>query len=129
MTFDRKQDTLFQCLDDAFYHTGGVPQEIWFDNMKTVVDHSRTQFTNVQFNERFYAFSKDAGFLPIACRAYRPQTKRAVEALARTMERLRVYNYEFCDSVELISIVDDFCEELNQEVSQATECVPDDLWL
>lgn len=129
LTFDRKQDTLFQCLDDAFYHTGGVPQEIWFDNMKTVVDHSRTQFTNVQFNERFYAFSKDAGFLPIACRAYRPQTKGAVEALARTMERLRVYNYEFCDSVELISIVDDFCEELNQEVSQATGCVPNDLWL
>lgn len=129
LTFDRKQDTLFQCLDDAFYHTGGVPQEIWFDNMKTVVDHSRTQFTNVQFNERFYAFSKDAGFLPIACRAYRPQTKGTVEALARTMERLRVYNYEFCDSVELISIVDDFCEELNQEVSQATECVPNQLWL
>jgi len=65
LTFDRKQDTLFECLDDAFYHTGGVPKEIWFDNMKTVVDQSRSQFSKVHFNDRFYAFSKDAGFKPI----------------------------------------------------------------
>ena len=128
LTFDRKQDTLFQCLDDAFYYTGGVPQEIWFDNMKTVVDQSRTQFRKIQFNERFYAFSKDAGFKPIACRPYRPQTKGSVEALARTMERLRVYNYEFNDAVELIGIIDDFCSELNSEVSQATGCSPNELW-
>ncbi|MGF2065345.1 DDE-type integrase/transposase/recombinase, partial [Enterococcus casseliflavus] len=71
LTFDRKQDTLFECLDDAFYHTGGVPKEIWFDNMKTVVDHSRSQFSKAHFNERFYAFSKDASFTPIACRPFR----------------------------------------------------------
>lgn len=129
LTFDRKQDTLFQCLDDAFYHTGGVPEEIWFDNMKTVVDRSRTQFNKVYFNERFYAFSKDAGFKPIACRPYRPQTKGSVEALARTMERLRVYNYEFYDSTDLIRLVDNFCVELNQEISQATGQIPDNLWL
>ena len=128
LTFDRKQDTLFDCLDEAFYHTGGVPREIWFDNMRTVVDRSRTQFTKVHFNERFYAFSKDAGFKPIACRAYRPQTKGIVESLARTMERLRVYNYEFSDGTDLIRIIDDLCAELNQEVSQATNRIPNELW-
>lgn len=96
--------------------------------MKTIVDQSRTQFRKIQFNERFYAFSKDAGFKPIACRPYRPQTKGSVEALARTMERLRVYNYEFNDAVELIGIIDDFCSELNSEVSQATGCIPNELW-
>ena len=129
LTFDRKQDTLFECLAEAFYHTGGVPKEIWFDNMHTVVDRSRTQFTKVHFNERFYAFSKDAGFQPIACRAYRPQTKGAVEALARTMERLRVYNYEFYDATDLIRLIEEFCAELNQEVSQATEQIPNERWL
>ena len=129
LTFDRKQDTLFYCLHEAFYHTGGIPQEIWFDNMKTVVDQSRTQFRKVHFNNRFYAFSKDAGFVPISCRAYRPQTKGSVEALARTMERLRVYNYEFSNQQELIKIIDEFCEELNQETSQATERIPNELWL
>lgn len=28
LTFDRKQDTLFSYLNDAFYYTGGVPEEI-----------------------------------------------------------------------------------------------------
>lgn len=128
LTFDRKQDTLFACLDDAFYHTGGVPEEIWFDHMRTVVDRSKTQFTKVVFNDRFYHFSKDAGFTPIACRPYRPQTKGIVEALARTVDQLYVYNYEFEDAVELIGIVNDYCAELNDEISQATHQRPNDMW-
>lgn len=128
LTFDRKQDTLFECLDDAFYHTGGVPKEIKFDNMKTVVDQSRSQFSKAHFNERFYAFSKDAGFKPIACRPFRPQTKGCVEALARTVDRLRVYNHEFYDAVELCHLVNTLCDELNTEASQATEQAPDELW-
>lgn len=128
LTFDRKQDTLFECLDDAFYHTGGVPKEIWFDNMKTVVDHSRSQFSKAYFNERFYAFSKDASFTPIACRPFRPQTKGCVEALARTVDRLKVYNHEFYDTVELCHLVNDLCSELNSEVSQATDQTPDERW-
>lgn len=128
LTFDRKQDTLFGCLDDAFYHTGGVPKEIWFDNMKTVVDHYRSQFSKAHFNERFYAFSKDASFTPIACRPFRPQTKGCVEALARTVDRLKVYNHEFYDIVELCHLVNDLCSELNSEVFQATDQTPDERW-
>ncbi|ULG70896.1 IS21 family transposase [Macrococcus brunensis] len=129
LTFDRSQDTLFYCLDDAFIHTGGVPKEIWFDNMRTVVDQSRTRFSQVKFNQRFYEFSKDAGFKPIACRPYRPQTKGIVESLARTMDRLKVYDYEISDTVELINIIDDFCIELNQEFSQAISCPPEAKWM
>ncbi len=128
LTFDRKQDTLFECLDDAFYQTGGVPKEIWFDNMKTVVDHSRSQFSKPHFNKRFYAFSKDVGFTPIACRPFRPQTKGCVEALARTVDRLRVYNHEFYDAVELCHLVNNLCVELNNEVSQSTDQTPDERW-
>lgn len=129
LIFERSQDTLFNCLDDAFWHTGGVPTEIWFDNMKQVVDHSKSNFGHPVFNERFRQFSQDAGYKPIACRAFRPQTKGSVEALARTVERLRPYNYEFCDGVELINLVDDLCDELNHEVSQATNEIPQDKWL
>ena len=38
LTVDKQQKTLFECLQQAFLYTGGVPEEIWFDNMKTVVD-------------------------------------------------------------------------------------------
>src|SRR5690625_2715989 len=45
------------------------------------------------------------------------------------MDRLKVYNHEFDDSVELIHIVHDLCHELNTEISQATDAIPDELWL
>ncbi|EOT26264.1 IS21 family transposase [Enterococcus saccharolyticus] len=124
LTFDRKQDTLFNCLIEAFKLSGGVPTEIWFDNMKTVVDRSKTQFTKVKFNDTFYEFAKDAGFNPIACRPFRPQTKGKVEALARTVERLRVWNYLFYDETELIELVHMLMDELNYEHSQATGEAP-----
>src|SRR5699024_9179966 len=95
-----------------------------FDNMKQVVDHSKSNFGKAVFNERFKQFSQDAGYTPIACRPFRPQTKGVVEALARTTERLRPYNYEFDSGVDLIHIVDDLCADLNNEVSQATYQVP-----
>lgn len=44
LTTDQKQDTLFQCLHDAFQATGGISKEIWFDNMSTVVDHEQSTF-------------------------------------------------------------------------------------
>ncbi|MGJ5973313.1 IS21 family transposase [Staphylococcus aureus] len=130
LTWDRKQDTLFECLKDAFEYTEGVPKEIWFDNMRTVVDRSRTQYKKVVFNNLFYQFSKDANFEPIACRPYRPQTKESVESLAKFVEqRLRPYDYEFYDAVELIELVDDLCHELNHlEISQATEQRPIDVF-
>ncbi|WP_050960435.1 IS21 family transposase [Staphylococcus aureus] len=130
LTWDRKQDTLFECLKDAFEYTEGVPKEIWFDNMRTVVDRPRTQYKKVVFNNLFYQFSKDANFEPIACRPYRPQTKGSVESLAKFVEqRLRPYDYEFYDAVELIGLVNDLCHELNHlEISQATEQRPIDVF-
>lgn len=125
LTVDRLQPTLFDCLNQAFEKFGGVPEEIWFDNMKTVVDHSKSQFSNVVFNERFRQYAKDAGFKPIACRPFRPQTKGKVEALARTVDRLLVFNNEFEDLDELQELVQQLMEDLNhKEISQAIGASP-----
>ena len=129
VTVDKQQKTLFDCLHQAFLYTGGVPEEIWFDNMRTVVDQSKTQFTRVVFNEKFRSFSKDSGFNPIACRPFRPQTKGKVEALARTMDRLNVFNHEFEDFAQLDQIVNEFNYDLNfEEISQGTMERPVDRW-
>lgn len=86
-------------MNNAFLSSEGIPHEIWFDNMRTVVDQSRTQFRKVTWNQWFYECCKDAGFKPIACRPYRSQTKGKVEALARMVEQLKVYNVK--DSIKL----------------------------
>ena len=128
VTFDRTQPTVFHCLINAFDYCGnGVPQEIWFDNMKTVVDRSKSQFTQTVFNEKFRQFAKDARFIPIACRPFRPQTKGKVEALARTINRLMVFNYEFENEQELKQIVHEFMHDLNNERSQAVNDTPSKL--
>ncbi|EHL0042377.1 IS21 family transposase [Enterococcus faecalis] len=125
VTFDRTQPTVFHCLINAFDYCGnGVPQEIWFDNMKTVVDRSKSQFTQTVFNEKFRQFAKDARFIPIACRPFRPQTKGKVEALARTINRLMVFNYEFENEQELKQIVHEFMHDINNERSQAVNDKP-----
>lgn len=124
LTTDREQKTLFKCMISAFSYFGGIPQEILFDNMKTVVDRSKSTFTSIEFNKTFKYFADDAGFKPIACRPYRPQTKGKVESLARLTNRLTVYNGEFQNYDELDRIVQDFMEEVNNEVSQATNEAP-----
>lgn len=124
LTTDKEQKTLFKCMISAFSYFEGIPQEILFDNMKTVVDRNKSTFSSIEFNKTFKYFADDAGFKPIACRPYRPQTKGKVESLARLTNRLAVYNGEFEDYDDLDKIVQDFMKEVNNEISQAIDETP-----
>ena len=105
---------------NGFRYFGGVPKEIIFDNMKTVVDQARTNYQNAIINETFYQFSKDMGFEVWSCRAFRPQTKGKVEALAKLMSRLNPYNNEFDTLEELEEIVREVMSDINNDKSYAT---------
>jgi transposase len=129
LTSDRRQTTLFQCLFFAFGYFRGVPHEVLFDNMKTVVDRSKSTFQNVVLNSTFRAFAQDAGFEVITCRSYRAQTKGKVETLAKLVGRLKAYNGEFDTFEDLEKIVDDFRDEINAEISQGTNEVPSERFL
>lgn len=120
LTTDRIQTTLFECLYEGFKCFKGVPSEILFDNMSTVVDRNKTTFKNVAINKEFKHFAMDSGFEVITCRPYRPKTKGKVEALAKLVDRLKTYNEEFTDFSELELIVNDFNKDINNEISQAT---------
>lgn len=124
LTLDRSQDTLIESMIESFKYFNGVPKEILFDNMRTVVDYSKSNYQEAILNETFYQFSKDMGFEAITCRPYRPQTKGKVENLAKVMDGLKVYNNEFESIEELIDIVNNFNLTLNNEVSQATKQKP-----
>lgn len=124
LTTDRVQKTLFECITEAFKYFDGVPKELLFDNMSTVVDRNGTTFKNVAINKDFKYFSIDAGFEVITCRPYRPKTKGKVETLAKLVDRLTPFNEEFDTFEDLNKIVEDFNYEINSEVSQATYEVP-----
>lgn len=125
LTFDQTQSTLFRCLINAFRYFEGTTEEILFDNMKTIVDHVKSNYTDVVINSKAMQFSKDAGFKIVTCRPYRPKTKGKVETLAKIMNRLKVYNREFKDKNELVLIINKLNYELNfEEKSQATDEIP-----
>ncbi len=120
LTLDKTQDTLERCMINGLDYFGGTPKEILFDNIRTVVDHSRSNYQKAVINNKFYEFSKDVGFEIITSRAYRPQTKGKVESLAKLMGRLNPYNREFNTLKELEIIVNNFRDSINLEVVQTT---------
>lgn len=124
LTLDRSQPILFKCLINAFKFCEGVPEEIWFDNMKTVVDSHNPNNGDVTFNTNFMLFTNEIGYKPIACRPYRPQTKGIVENLAKIMDRLKVYNDDVNDLNDAIQKIKIFNNALNNEISQATNKTP-----
>ena len=130
LTFDQKQETMFKCLTNAFKYYGGTTEEILFDNMKTIVDQVRSNYTQVVINSKANQFAKDAGFKIITCMPYRPRTKGKVETLAKIMNRLKAFDYEFKDIKELNEIVKKLNYELNyEEKSQAIDELPIKLFI
>ena len=98
--------------------------------MKTIVDQVRSDFTDVVINIKAMQYSKDAGFKIVTCRPYRPRTKGKVETLAKIMNRLKAFYYEFESINELKTIVKKLNYNLNnEEKSQATNEIPIKLFI
>lgn len=72
-TTNMTQETLMKCHMNAFSYFNGIPQQLLYDNMRTVVTkHSVSQ---IRFNKKFEDFLSYYGVIPKACKPYRAQTK------------------------------------------------------
>jgi len=81
-------ETLIGCHENAFMAFGGVPIELLYDNMKTVVLERNTYGRGVhRFHPGFLDYAKHAGFLPRLCQPYRPRTKGKVERFIGYLKR------------------------------------------
>lgn len=102
-TTDMKVETLMKCHMNAFAYFNGVPSQILYDNMKTVV----IKYTpvEVRFNRTFEDFLAYYGVTPKACKPYRPQPKGKVE---RTFDYMKQNFFQRWHEPTL--------EELNQDI-------------
>jgi transposase len=104
LRFFRRQDmrTLFEGLEEAFRFLGGVPQEILFDQMRSVVveDH-RWEGGPLVENPEFVRFSHHWQFRARACRPYRAKTKGKVERPIRYVRENFFYGREFLNDEDL----------------------------
>lgn len=75
-----RSDVLVACHRRMLGAFGGVPAEILYDNMKTVVT-TRDAYGRGRhrFHDRLWALAKECGYRPRLCWPYRPQTKGKVE--------------------------------------------------
>lgn len=91
VTLDQKLPTLLAMHERAFAYLGGVPQEILYDNMKTVVLRTLTQGVDergeIRWNPTFWDFALYWGFTARLCRPYRAQTKGKVESGVKYLRR------------------------------------------
>jgi transposase len=81
---DERIDTLVGSLRLAFEYFGGVPRQVLFDNMKTVVlERDAYGPGRHRFHPRLLDLAKECGFATRLCRPYRARTKGKVERFNR----------------------------------------------
>jgi transposase len=80
--FGLKEDVraLSEGLREALDYFGGVPEQVLFDNTRTVVIERDAHGPGLhRWNDRLRALAKECGFTPRLCRPYRAKTKGKVE--------------------------------------------------
>jgi len=93
---------LFHGLESAFAQFGGVPKELLFDQMRSVViADDRLNEGGLVLNAEFLRFAAHWGFRPRACRPYRAKTKGKVERPIRYLRQSFFYGRTFINDADL----------------------------
>ena len=104
LRFYRRQDlgTLLEGLETAFAFFGGVPRELLFDQMRSVIVRDlRPEGGRLVENAEFLRFCAHWSFRARACRPYRAQTKGKIERPIRYVRESFVYGRAFAGDADL----------------------------
>jgi len=83
---------LRECHEAAFFYFGGVPREVLYDNMKTVVlERNAFGEGKHRFHAGLWDIAKHFGFMPRLCKPYRAKTKGKVERFNRYLRNSFYY--------------------------------------
>lgn len=75
-----RSEVLLACHRRMFTAFGGVPREVLYDNMKTVVTRRDAYGRGRhRFHDGIWMLAGECGYRPRLCQPYRPQTKGKVE--------------------------------------------------
>ena len=118
--YKTRQD-VFDCLIASFKATGGVPREILFDNMSSVVNRDGNR---VNISNEMRAFAKDMGFKIKLCKPRHAFTKGKVEALNKFLAWLIPYEDEFETEEELIAILSKINKKVCERICDETGVPP-----
>ena len=123
MSISKSQAILISFLTETFEKMGGVPEELVTDNMKTIMDEARTEFSKGKVNAKFAQFAQDFGFKVRPCIAGRPKTKGKVETTMKLLDEIHAYQGQF-NMEELHAYIERLCNRVNREIHQGTNKIP-----
>lgn len=123
LSLSKSQEVLLNFLTESFETIGGVPKILLTDNMKTVMDTPRSEYSKGKVNNRFSNFAKDFGFELKPCIAGRPNTKGKVETTMKLLEEIKAYNGLF-NYQELHEHVAKINERANASYHQGSGTIP-----
>ncbi len=118
--------TVIEGLEAAFQYFGGVPHELLFDQMKTVlVEDRRPDCGKLLENAEFLRFAAHWGFRIRACRPYRAKTKGKVERPIGYVRGNLLYGREFLGDADLAAQTEHWLEHTaNARIHGTTGLVP-----
>ena len=118
--YKTRQD-VFDCLISSFKATGGVPREILFDNMASIVDLNGNRRS---INPKAHAFAKDFNFKIRLCKPRHAFTKGKVEVINKFVNWILPYDGEFDTEQELINILKKINDKVCRQVCAETGVPP-----
>ena len=77
VVFRQTTDDFLRCLEDAFWHFGGVPQRLVFDNLRAAV--TKADWFDPEINPQVQSFAEYYGIVLMPTRPYTPRHKGKVE--------------------------------------------------
>jgi len=77
VVFRQDTDSLLQCLENAFWHFGGVPETTVIDNPKAFVKHP--DWYDPELNPRLASFAEHYGTAVLPTKPYTPRHKGKIE--------------------------------------------------
>lgn len=123
VSLSKSREILKEFLVSSFELIGGVPHEILFDNMATVMDDARTKYKKGKVNDEFQEFANDMGFKVKPCIAARAQTKGKVESPMRILDDLYAYNNDLTFE-ELVMKVAEINDRENARFHKSYHSIP-----
>lgn len=123
-TFSTNLETLIKCHIDAFEYFGGVPEEILYDNMKTVISKKAFNPQDSQLNQGFKDFADYYGFTIRTCKPYMPKTKGKIENTVKYLKRDFFYGRSFSSFTDLSKKLVIWLDKVNTQKHGTTQELP-----
>ena len=94
VVFRQRTEDFLTCLENAFWHFGGVPKTIVIDNLKAAVKNP--DWYDPQLNPRILAFCEHYGTAILPTRPYTPRHKGKVERGVGYVQQNALKGRTFC---------------------------------